>query len=129
MLDEAQVGKAITVSASYTDGHGTLESVASAATETVLGYGLGTNGGDTLVGTSDDDVIYGLAGNDNLTGNGGNDRLDGGTGADTMLGGAGNDTYVVDNVEDTVLETTTAKSKKDAGGTDTVESSVTLDAR
>ncbi|MBI5910227.1 MAG: hypothetical protein HY848_09780 [Betaproteobacteria bacterium] len=35
VLTEAQVGKAITVTASYTDGHGTAESVTSGATGTV----------------------------------------------------------------------------------------------
>jgi Ca2+-binding RTX toxin-like protein len=59
-----------------------------------------------------------------LTGNTGNNTLDGSTGADTMLGGAGNDTYVVDNAGDMVYESTTATSGIDAGGTDTVQSSV-----
>ena len=39
-----------------------------------------------------------------LVGGSGNDRLDGGVGADTMKGGLGNDTYVVDNVNDIVIE-------------------------
>ena len=53
MLTQAQVGKTITVTASYTDGHGTLEAVTSAATSavanindapTVAGYGNRTAG-------------------------------------------------------------------------------------
>ncbi|MEO5333262.1 MAG: hypothetical protein H7839_14700, partial [Magnetococcus sp. YQC-5] len=36
ILTEAQVGKAITVTASYTDGHGTLESMTSAASSPVV---------------------------------------------------------------------------------------------
>lgn len=60
-----------------------------------------------------------------LTGNAGDNRLDGGLGADTMLGGAGNDHYVVDNLTDKVLETTSVSILTDAGGTDTIESSVT----
>jgi len=54
----------------------------------------------------------------------GNDRLDGGTGNDRMLGGSGNDTYVVDSTGDRVFETTTTTSTIDAGGIDTVLSSV-----
>jgi Ca2+-binding RTX toxin-like protein len=33
-----------------------------------------------------------------------NDRLDGGAAADTLVGGFGNDTYVIDNVNDRVIE-------------------------
>jgi len=40
-----------------------------------------------------------------LKGLDGNETLDGGTGVDTMQGGLGNDTYVVDNIADTVIET------------------------
>ncbi|MDB5505521.1 MAG: hypothetical protein JWR75_159, partial [Devosia sp.] len=40
------------------------------------------------------------------------------------LGGAGNDTYIVDNSGDRAFETTTMSSTIDAGGTDTVQSSV-----
>nr|WP_249484911.1 calcium-binding protein [Pseudomonas sp. HS6] len=45
--------------------------------------------------------------------------LDGGLGADTLIGGLGNDTYIVDNLGDTVTETSTL-----AGEIDTVRSSV-----
>ena len=124
VLGSAQVGKTISVVASYTDGHGTFESVASTATGAVSGYQQGTGGADTLTGTAFADMLYGLGGNDTLNSDGGNDTLDGGSGADTMLGGAGNDLYVVDDASDKVLETTTAKSKTDAGGTDTVQSSI-----
>ncbi|HJV81887.1 calcium-binding protein [Noviherbaspirillum sp.] len=47
-------------------------------------------------------------------------RLDGGAGADTMVGGNGNETYIVDNVGDQVIETSTASSSN----RDTVESYV-----
>lgn len=65
----------------------------------------GTNGNDSLVGTPGADTIEGLAGNDTLDGNGGSDFLNGGT---------GNDRYRVDG-GDTLA---------DAGGIDTVESTV-----
>ncbi len=39
-----------------------------------------------------------------LTGNTGSNLLDGGAGADTLAGGAGHDTYMVENVDDTVIE-------------------------
>ena len=61
-----------------------------------------------------------------ITGNGGNNHINGRTGADTMLGGAGNDTYIVDNVGDLVIESTTPISGTDAGGRDQVRSSVSV---
>ncbi|TLD44085.1 MAG: Serralysin C [Accumulibacter sp.] len=77
----------------------------------------------SLLGSTDL-VASGNELNNVLTGNSGANRLDGGAGADTMFGGAGNDTYVVDNAADMVFETASASSRVDAGGSDTVESSV-----
>ena len=57
-----------------------------------------------------------------IIGNAGDNILDGGAGADSMGGGFGNDTYVVDDVDDVVIESLNA-------GTDTVQSSVELHAR
>lgn len=48
---------------------------------------------------------------------GGNDILDGGIGVDTMAGGIGNDIYVVDDINDVILEAINE-------GTDTVQSSI-----
>jgi Ca2+-binding RTX toxin-like protein len=59
------------------------------------------------------------ASNDDLTASDGNDYLDGGTGADQLTGGKGNDTYIVDNINDLVIEGF-------KGGTDTIQSSVTF---
>jgi Ca2+-binding RTX toxin-like protein len=53
---------------------------------------------------SDDDFLYGGAGNDTILGGWGNDYIDGGAGADTMEGGQGNDTYIVNSVNDVILE-------------------------
>lgn len=60
-----------------------------------------------------------------IVGNSAANTLNGGSGADTLLGGAGNDTYVVDNLGDEVYETTAIGSTVNAGGTDTVRSSIT----
>ena len=55
--------------------------------------------------------------NNTIIGNAGDNILDGGVGADSMGGGFGNDTYVVDDVDDVVIESLNA-------GTDTVQSSI-----
>ncbi|MBD1928790.1 calcium-binding protein [Trichocoleus sp. FACHB-90] len=79
----------------------------------------GTNGNDpNLLGTNGNDEINGLGGNDSLFGLAGNDILDGGTGSDRMEGGAGDDLYIVDNVNDVIVEAVNA-------GSDGVQSSVT----
>ncbi len=56
------------------------------------------------IGETDDDWLYGGAGADTLLGGLGNDYLDGGAGADTMEGGKGDDTYIVNSVNDVILE-------------------------
>lgn len=127
-LTAALVGQQIRAVARYLDGQGTAESVFSSTTAAVAPvYTVltGTAKSDTLTGTAGDDALNGLAGNDVLKGNAGHDTLDGGTGNDTLLGGAGHDTYVVDSTSDKVQETTTTTSTVDAGGIDTVRSSVT----
>ncbi|WP_233620109.1 calcium-binding protein [Burkholderia multivorans] len=55
-------------------------------------------------GETDDDYLYGGDGRDTLLGGLGNDYLDGGAGADHMEGGQGNDTYIVNSVNDVILE-------------------------
>jgi Ca2+-binding RTX toxin-like protein len=117
-LTQAEVGKTVTVTASYTDLLGTAEAVSSSATASVGAVAggatfTGTAGADTLTGTAFADTLLGLAGNDTLSGGDGNDTLDGGLGNDSliggigndsMIGGAGNDTYVVDVTTDVVVE-------------------------
>ncbi|VWD62836.1 calcium-binding protein [Burkholderia contaminans] len=55
-------------------------------------------------GETDNDYLYGGEGNDTLLGGLGDDYLDGGAGADHMEGGEGNDTYIVNSVNDVILE-------------------------
>jgi Ca2+-binding RTX toxin-like protein len=64
----------------------------------------GAAGNDWLVGAAGNDSLIGGAGNDALFGADGDDTLDGGTGADTLEGDQGADTYLIDNVDDVILE-------------------------
>lgn len=57
-----------------------------------------------VFGSDEDDRLSGTTGADHLYGYAGNDTLDGGTGADQMAGGSGNDRYLVDDVDDVVIE-------------------------
>lgn len=106
ILTSADVGKTISVAASYTDGFGTTESVSSAATSPVLALVVpgvtltgtkkadtlnGGAGNDSISGNAGNDVLNGFGGNDQLRGGGGNDALNGGDGNDMLAGGAGND--------------------------------------
>ncbi|MET3667177.1 DUF4347 domain-containing protein [Caulobacter sp. 1776] len=52
VLTEAEVGKAITVVASYTDGHGAAESAASSATSSVVNVNDAPTGSVTISGTA-----------------------------------------------------------------------------
>ena len=76
-----------------------------------------------LLGTGNDlnNTITGNDNNNELHGKDGNDTLDGGTGGDSMYGEGGDDTYVVDDITDVVSE---LSHGGDAGGTDTVEASI-----
>ena len=73
----------------------------------------------TLTGTAGNDTLIGTAGSDTLNGLEGDDVLNGLAGSDMLIGGSGNDTFVVDQLGDQVIELA-------GGGTDTVQSSVTL---
>ncbi|NOT83336.1 MAG: hypothetical protein HOP02_00850 [Methylococcaceae bacterium] len=66
----------------------------------------GGAGADVLIGSDGVDNLWGNEGADSLIGGVGNDFLDGGLGTDTMAGGLGDDVYGVDNVNDSVIETT-----------------------
>ncbi|WP_373533062.1 hypothetical protein [Vampirovibrio sp.] len=75
---------------------------------------LGTTADDTLQGSDYAETYWGKAGNDYLFGEGGDDTLYGGSGNDTIYGGLGNDTYVLDTINDSVIEYSNE-------GTDTVQ--------
>ena len=79
---------------SFTDNHGTLATITSAATTSVTGdFFNGGDGDETFNGTAGDDIALGNGGDDTLNGNGGADDLTGGAGNDTLNGGAGDDTF------------------------------------
>src|SRR6185295_9833094 len=77
----------------------------------------GTGSGQTINGTAGNDSLVGGPDADTLNGFAGNDTLDGAGGSDSMLGGAGDDVYIVDNINDVVVEAENA-------GIDEVRSSV-----
>jgi Ca2+-binding RTX toxin-like protein len=74
---------------------------------------IGTFGADSITGSASANMLLGGLGNDTLSGGEGNDTLDGGTGIDILVGGVGDDQYVVDDINDTIVEF-------GAEGTDTV---------
>lgn len=98
----------------------------SAGHDTLIGVEnvIGTDFADQLVGNVFSNMLVGGRGNDYLFGEGasdvliggaGRDTLDGGEKADELLGGAGDDIYVVDTVNDKIVEYAT-------GGHDLVRS-------
>ncbi|MDG1448457.1 MAG: calcium-binding protein [Ascidiaceihabitans sp.] len=91
-------------------------------------YGYGNDNNNTIVGNSGRNTLKGGSGNDYLNGGAGNDKLYGDAGNDRMLGGSGNDTYYVDSTKDRVYETTSTSGTNttDAGGTDRIYSTVSL---
>lgn len=131
-------GILVHVTASYTDAGGYKESVTSPTWNVIAGTSAGNTltGADKLDGTTVNpndtysDALFGLGGNDTLIGGLGNDYLNGGSGNDSMRGGSGDDTYVVDSNNDVIDERTysgaTANNNTDAGGIDTVLSSISF---
>lgn len=66
--------------------------------------GVAANETALAAGTLDSNFLYGGDGNDTVLGGIGNDYIDGGAGADSMQGGLGDDTYIVNSVNDSILE-------------------------
>ncbi|MBU2994337.1 DUF4214 domain-containing protein [Octadecabacter sp. 1_MG-2023] len=83
----ADIGTQIVAIASYVDGTGTTESVASSATGEIVAatFDSGTSGTDIFVGTDANDRYDGLAGVDIINGGGGADTLRGGDNADFIF--------------------------------------------
>jgi len=111
---QAQVNRELRVVVTYTDDHGTLETLNSAAT-TVTGDFIpanaaaqtltGTEGSDIILGGGGADTLNGLGGDDLLDGGAGNDVINAGAGNDTLIGGPGNDTLNGESGDDTFLYT------------------------
>ncbi|MCR9177792.1 MAG: DUF4214 domain-containing protein [Alphaproteobacteria bacterium] len=118
-LGQDNVGAAISVRVSYTDGQGTQEAVTSAATETVVRRETvnGSGGSDAITGTSAPEVIDALNGNDTVTGGGGVDQIIGGPG-DDYLYGDGIQIHVIPQIAAQVyrLYQATLAREPDAGG-------------
>ncbi|MDD4855760.1 MAG: calcium-binding protein, partial [Sulfuricurvum sp.] len=117
------------------NGHDTLSYINAASAVSVslastVQQATGGSGNDTvsnfenLTGSNFADILTGDTNANTINGGLGNDTIDGGAGADTMVGGAGNDTYYVDDIGDLVYETTIIGGSIDAGGSDTVISTV-----
>lgn len=106
-------------------GDSVLETPGGGTDTVKIGFGaVGgtyTLGSDVENGVLTNTVSFNLTGNslDNaLTGNAAANTLDGSLGADSMAGGKGNDVYIVDNINDLIVEAGTE------GGIDTVKSSL-----
>jgi Ca2+-binding RTX toxin-like protein len=79
---QGDVGRLLRVRITFTDNHGTAETVFSTVSGEV---------GDVFVGTANADDYTGTAGRDNVSGLGGADTIQTGGVADVVNGGAGND--------------------------------------
>ncbi len=109
-LTQAEVGKTITVVASFIDNAGTHEDVTSAPTDLISSkfYIYGDSKANQIQGSVSDDYIYGLEGNDTISAQSGNDILDGGPGDDFLTGGTGDDSIFGGTGTDTVVYTVTS---------------------
>lgn len=80
------------------------DTIYGGAGDDIIVGGAAANEAALQAGVSDDNFLYGGAGNDTIIGGIGKDYIDGGAGADNMEGGRGDDTYVVNSVNDVILE-------------------------
>ena len=82
--------------------------------------GFGGKSNDTIVAGNGNNKLVGAGGDDVLIGNFGDDTLNGGGGADTMNGGSSNDVYIVDSLDDVIVEA----AAPFAGGIDTIRTNL-----
>ncbi|MBK1694936.1 hypothetical protein CKO09_09310 [Chromatium weissei] len=67
--------------------------------------GTGNDDANTINGNANANVLNGGKGNDIINGGLADDTIDGGVGVDKLTGGDGSDVYIVNNNEDTIIET------------------------
>jgi Ca2+-binding RTX toxin-like protein len=81
-----------------------VNATAYAAARRVVIDGGASHNDLVLLGHSGIDGLLGGSGADQLFGYEGNDSLNGGAGIDTMIGGLGDDSYVLDSIDESVVE-------------------------
>ncbi|MBN8992531.1 MAG: hypothetical protein J0H42_30200 [Rhizobiales bacterium] len=107
---------------------GRIENLSYAGSGNFVGHGNSLE--NVITGGDGDDQLFGMDGNDSLYGGKGNDVLVGGTGDDRMAGGAGNDVYLVDSVNDKVVELSVKHDslrhlvRVDSGGIDEIRTTL-----
>ncbi|MFM9109354.1 MAG: hypothetical protein ACKOPN_01905 [Prochlorococcaceae cyanobacterium] len=104
LISAAELGKAIAVAVSYTDGYGQLETVLSGSTapvaQPVVVSATGTAANNLITGNALADTLRGGLGDDTLIGYTGADLLVGGDGIDQLEGGDGGDLYLIELAKD-----------------------------
>jgi Ca2+-binding RTX toxin-like protein len=103
VLSSSDIGKTISIKASYTDLLGTSESVTSQSSDAVIST-KPSKGNDVLTGTAKNDTLSALAGNDILTGGLGADKLTGGLGADIFKYVSTGDSGITTKTRDTITD-------------------------
>lgn len=116
-LTTDDIGKKISVKASYIDGEGTTEVVASPNTPVIKSSkpvvsNVPTDKNDVLTGTDKNDTISALAGNDTITGGLSADSLTGGAGADVFKYISADDTGITSKTRDTITDFNTKDGDK-----------------